>query len=117
MTEGPESRSALLSYSLEVLFSNTLASFFHDADTIRMLNNMLIPAVDRYVGHVKNKFALETLHLDENSQQDYKDLVEILFNKKEGRFFDLTDEHFSRIPIAYLMHSGFQTLFRASSVK
>jgi len=92
MEEGPESRHALLNYPLETLFSNAQDNFLHDAQTIRMINDVLITSVDEYVERVMNEFALETSQWDEQLQQDYKEMVEVLSGKKEGRAFDLTNE-------------------------
>ena len=106
MTEGPDSRYALLNYPLETLFSNAEASFLHDADTIKMINDILITSIHEYVEHRKNDFALETSHWDEKSQQEYKEMVEILFNKKQGQIFDLTNERFYEI--AYELFDTFR---------
>jgi hypothetical protein len=106
MTEGPDSRFALLTYPLETLFHNANAVFLHNAETIKMINEILITSVNEYVQHKKNDFALETSNWDEKLQRDYKDMYKILFNKKPGRIFDETDERLS--DIAYELFDTFR---------
>lgn len=106
MTEGPDSRYALLNYPIDALFSNAGANFLQDTDTVKMINDILITSIHEYVEKSKNKFALETSQWDDRLQQEYKEMVEILFNKKQGRIFDLTNERFNEI--AYELFDTFR---------
>ena len=65
-----------------------------------------IQTIDEYVQRRKNDFALETSNWDEKSQEDYKEMVEILFNKKQGRIFDPSNERL--YDIAYELFDTFR---------
>jgi hypothetical protein len=65
-----------------------------------------IQTIDEYVQRRKNDFALETSNWDEKSQEEYKEMVEILFNKKQGRIFDPSNERL--YDIAYELFDTFR---------